>query len=55
MANCQAIVTAGLASEHISALLACEIFLPASWCDPEAAARRAAARIPAHVRHRTKA
>lgn len=55
LANCQSIVTAGIAGEHVSALFATQLFLPASWCTPEAAARREAARIPPRVTHRTKA
>lgn len=55
LANCQAIVTVGLASEHVSTLIATQLFLPQSWCAEGAAERRAKCRIPASVRHRTKA
>ena len=54
LANCQVAVTAGLAAEHVSTLLAAQLFLPASWCAPEAASRRQACRVPAAVRHQTK-
>jgi len=54
LANCQAIVTAGMASEHVSSLLAAQLFLPASWCTPEADERRRACRVPSNVQHRTK-
>lgn len=55
LANCQAIVTVGLASEHVSTLIATQLFLPESWCVAAAEERRARCRIPSSVRHRTKA
>lgn len=55
LANCQAIVTVGLASEHVSTLIAAQLFLPESWCEPAAAERRVRCRVPANVKHRTKA
>lgn len=55
LANSQAIVTAGVASEHVSALMAAQLFLPESWCDPSAAQRRQRCRIPPSVKHRSKA
>jgi SRSO17 transposase len=54
LANCQAVVTAGVASEHVSSLLAAQLFLPASWCSADAAERRARCRVPSAVVHRTK-
>jgi SRSO17 transposase len=54
LANCQVIVTAGVASEHISSLIAAQLFLPKAWCTPEAEERRRACRIPEHAQHRTK-
>jgi SRSO17 transposase len=54
LTNCQAVVTAGVASEHVSALIAAQLFLPASWCGPEAAERRRRCRVPAAIGHRTK-
>lgn len=55
LANCQAVVTVGIASEHVSSLIAAQLFLPESWCTKEAEERRRACRIPTHVRHQTKA
>ena len=55
LTNCQAIVTVGVASEHVSALIAGQLFLPASWCGPEAEVLRKKTRIPDRIRHRTKA
>jgi SRSO17 transposase len=55
LTNCQAIVTVGVASEHVSSLIAAQLYLPASWCTPEAAKKRRACRVPASVRHQTKA
>jgi SRSO17 transposase len=55
LANCQAVVTAGVASEHVSTLIAAQLFLPKSWCTQEAADRRAECRVPGSVGHRTKA
>jgi SRSO17 transposase len=55
LANCQAIVTIGVASEHVSSLIAAQLFLPASWCTSEAKERRRACRVPEHIGHRTKA
>jgi len=55
LTNCQAVVTAGVASEYISSLIAAQLFLPSSWCTPEAQEHRRACRVPAHVRHKTKA
>src|SRR5260221_10111235 len=54
LANCQAIVTVGVASEHVSSLIAAQLFLPESWCTTEAAQRRAECRIPASIKHRSK-
>jgi SRSO17 transposase len=54
LANCQAVVTAGVAGEHVSSLLAAQLYLPQSWCSPDAAERRAACHVPASVQHRTK-
>jgi len=54
LANCQAIVTVGVASEHVSSLLAGQLFLPQSWCTSDAAERRAACRVPASIGHQTK-
>jgi SRSO17 transposase len=54
LANCQAVVTVGVASEHVSTLIAAQVFLPESWCTPKAEARRVACRVPESVRHRTK-
>jgi SRSO17 transposase len=55
LANCQAIVTVGVASEHVSTLIAAQLFLPESWCGKDAAERRARCRVPASMKHRTKA
>lgn len=55
LANCQSIVTVGLASEHVSTLIAAQLFLPQAWCAPAAAERRARCRVAASVKHRTKA
>ncbi len=55
LANCQAIVTVGLASEHVSTLIAAQLFLPESWSVDAAAERRARCRVPPNVKHRTKA
>lgn len=55
LANSQAIVTAGIASEHVSSLIAAQLFLPPSWCDASNAERRQRCRVPASVKHRTKA
>jgi SRSO17 transposase len=55
LANCQAIVTVGVASEHVSTLIAAQLFLPESWCAPEAMDRRSRCRVPPKVKHRTKA
>jgi SRSO17 transposase len=54
LTNCQAIVTAGVASEHVSSLIAAQLFLPQAWCTPEAEKLRRACRVPSSVRHRTK-
>lgn len=54
LANCQAIVTAGVASEHVSSLIAAQLFLPQAWCTPQAEERRRACRVPPNARHRTK-
>jgi SRSO17 transposase len=54
LANCQAVVTVGFASEYVSTLIAAQLFLPASWCTVEAAGRREACRVPPALRHRTK-
>src|SRR5580658_365120 len=55
LANCQAVVTFGVASEHVSSLIAAQLYLPASWCTPEAAQRRSDCRVPASIGHQTKA
>lgn len=55
LANCQSVVTAGIASEHISSLIAAQLFLPASWCTPEAQQRREECHVPRGVQHQTKA
>ncbi len=55
LANSQAIVTVGVASEHVSSLIAAQLYLPEAWCRPETAKRRAECRVPVTVRHRTKA
>ena len=55
LANSQSIVTVGVASEYVSSLIAAQLYLPESWCMPEAADRRARCRVPSSVRHRTKA
>lgn len=54
LTNSQAIVTVGVASEHVSSLIAAQLYLPEAWCSPAAAERRAKCRVPASVRHRTK-
>lgn len=55
LANSQSIVTVGIASEHVSSLIAAQLFLPESWCEPAAAERRKRCRVPSSVKHRTKA
>jgi SRSO17 transposase len=52
--NCQAIVTAGVASEHVSALMAAQLYMPQSWFGAEASVRRRAAHVPTTVRFKTK-
>lgn len=52
LANCQVLVTLGLAQEHVSTPLAHTLFLPAAWDRDEA--RRAACHVPSAVRHRPK-
>jgi SRSO17 transposase len=47
-------VTVGVASEHVSSLIAAQLYLPEAWCRAEAAERRAKCRVPGPVRHRTK-
>ena len=54
LANSQAIVTVGVASEHVSSLIAAQLFLPQSWCTSDALGQRTRCRIPASVEHRTK-
>jgi SRSO17 transposase len=54
LANCQVVVTAGLASEHVSTLITAQLFLPASWCGTEASESRQACRVPPTVRQQTK-
>ena len=54
LANCQSVVTAGIASEHVSALMAAQLYLPKSWCGPEAEKRRQHCHVPQYVTHRTK-
>jgi SRSO17 transposase len=51
-ANCQVLVTVGLAQEHASAPLAAQLFLPEAWARD--AGRRAACHVPAHVAFQTK-
>src|SRR5579863_7800470 len=51
-ANCQVLVTVGVAQEHASAPLAAQLFLPESWADDDA--RRVACSVPAHIRFETK-
>lgn len=55
LANSQAIVTVGIASEHVSSLIAAQLFLPESWCNDAAAERRKRCRVPTSMKHRTKA
>jgi SRSO17 transposase len=52
--NCQTIVTAGVASEHVSALIAAQLYLPQSWCSAESAERRRRTRVPTTIRFKTK-
>lgn len=52
LANCQVLVTLGLAQDHVSAPLVHELFLPKAW-DADAA-RRAACHVPPTVHHRPK-
>jgi SRSO17 transposase len=52
LANCQVLVTLGLAQEHASTPLAHELFLPAAWDRDDA--RRADCHVPRTVRHRPK-
>jgi SRSO17 transposase len=52
--NCQAVVTMGVANEHVSSLIAAQLYLPTSWFADDAAKRRRACDIPLHVQHRTK-
>jgi SRSO17 transposase len=52
LANCQVLVTLGIAQDHVSSPLAHELFLPTAW-DTDAA-RRAACHVPETARHRTK-
>lgn len=54
LANCQALVTAGVANEFVSSLIAAQLFLPESWCKPEAMEKRARAHVPPGVQHRKK-
>lgn len=55
LANSQAVVTAGVASEHVSSLIAAQLFLPASWCTLDAQKRRDACHVPRGIEHQTKA
>jgi SRSO17 transposase len=55
LSNCQAVVTVGVASEHVSSLIAAQLFLPEAWCTAEATKRRSACHVPESVRHQTKA
>lgn len=51
-ANCQVLVTVGLAQEHASAPIAAQLFLPEAWAnDP---VRRARCGVPAEVAFQTK-
>jgi SRSO17 transposase len=52
--NCQAVVTVGVANEHVSSLIAAQLYLPSSWFADDAVERRRACDIPLHVQHRTK-
>jgi SRSO17 transposase len=54
LANCQALVTAGVANEFVSSLVAARLFLPESWFKPEVADKRDRCHLPAGVRHRKK-
>ena len=51
-ANCQALVTIGIAQEHVSAPLAAELFLPEKWAGD--ITRREACHVPSSVMFRTK-
>lgn len=51
-ANCQVLVTLGIAQEHASAPLAVQLFLPQGWADD--AARRARCGVPDDVAFETK-
>jgi len=52
--NCQAVVTMGVANEHVSSLIAAQLYLPTSWFGDDAVDRRRACQIPLHMQHRTK-
>ncbi|MFB7383481.1 transposase [Kitasatospora purpeofusca] len=52
--NCQIGISVHALSDTASCPLSWRLFLPESWDGPEAAARRAACRIPADARHRPK-
>jgi len=54
LANSQAVVTVGVASEHVSSLIAAQLYLPKTWCTPEAEERRRACRVPPNLHHKTK-
>jgi SRSO17 transposase len=41
--------------EHVSSLIAAQLFLPEAWCEAEATKRRNECHVPESVRHRTKA
>ena len=52
LANCQVLVTMGVASEQVSAPCAARLFLPKSWEDDTQ--RRNECHVPEHVRHQPK-
>ena len=52
LANCQVVVSLGIAQEHASAPLAMQLFVPEAW-DADVA-RRAACHVPSEVRYRPK-
>lgn len=52
LANCQSLITLGVAQEHVSAPLATSLYLPPRWDDD--AKRRARFHVPADVRSHPK-
>jgi len=52
LANCQVVVTVGLAQEHVSAPCAARVFLPEAWCDDEK--RRAECHVPSRLKYQAK-